>query len=185
MDHEVSIQGIERARRGANARLDPADLRGPGCNHSPRRSLAGSCPYAVVGTARSVAVEAGSNTSKGGHREGFKTNSPRSGSVIGGNICGRGDTSARPWARWMRRRSKSILRIRSGMRTTRGLSSPRPRSLEPALSRDTLQAALAAPRDFQSQLNPTALRRWLFSLLSCTKSADEPIITLLPQIESR
>ena len=35
---------------------------------------------------------------------------------------------------------------------TKGSRSPRPQSLEPALSRDTLQAALAAPRDFQSQL---------------------------------
>ncbi len=35
-----------------------------------------------------------------------------------------------------------------------GLRSPRPRCLVPALSRAALQAALAAPRDFQSQLNP-------------------------------
>jgi len=65
------------------------------------------------------------------------------------------------WARGMSRRSASTLRTRSGTRTTKGSRSPRQRSLEPALSREALQAALAAPR-FQLQLNPTALRRWLF-----------------------
>ena len=34
--------------------------------------------------------------------------------------------------------------------------------LSTTLIRCTLQAALAASRDFQSQLNPTALRRWSF-----------------------
>ncbi len=38
--------------------------------------------------------------------------------------------------------------------------------LSAILIRYALQAALAAPRDFQSQLNPTALRRWLFRCLA-------------------
>lgn len=80
------------------------------------------------------------------------------------NTWGRAETFARPWARWMSRRSASTLRTRSETRTTKGSRSPRPRSLEPALSREALQAASAAPRDFQSQLNPTALRLWLFRL---------------------
>jgi hypothetical protein len=56
----------------------------------------------------------------------------------------------------MTRQSVSTSRTRNGTRTIRGSRSQRPPSLKPALSRDSLQAALAAPCDFQSPVNPTA-----------------------------
>ena len=39
------------------------------------------------------------------------------------------------WARWTKRRSRPTLKTKSGTKTTRASRSPRPRSLEPALSR--------------------------------------------------
>ena len=52
-----------------------------------------------------------------------------------GSTYGRGGISARPWARWTKRRSRPTLKTKSGTKTTRASRSPRPRSLEPALSR--------------------------------------------------
>ena len=67
---------------------------------------------------------------------------------IGGSTCGREAISARRWARWTKQRSKRISKTRSGTKTIRGSRSPRPPSLQPALSRDSLQAASAAPPTF-------------------------------------
>jgi Transposase IS200 like len=54
----------------------------------------------------------------------------------GGNTSGRGGTSARAWARWTRIPSRSISRARNGTTKIKGSRSPRPPSLEPALSRE-------------------------------------------------
>ena len=43
---------------------------------------------------------------------------------------------ARRWARWMSRRSNSTLRTSGGTKTIKDSRSPRPASLEPALSRE-------------------------------------------------
>ncbi len=59
VDYEISLQSIERTRRGANARFDLVDLQSTRCGNRAGSGLAGSCSHAVVGTAGSVAVEAG------------------------------------------------------------------------------------------------------------------------------
>ncbi len=69
---------------------------------------------------------------------------------IGGNTCGRADTSVRRWARSTKQRLRPISRARSGTKTTTASGLQRPPSLKPALSRNSLQTASAAPRDFQS-----------------------------------
>jgi putative transposase len=61
----------------------------------------------------------------------------------GQHLCARG-TSVRRWARWTSKRSKPILRTRSGTKTIRASKSQRPPSLEAALQPRTLQAASAA-----------------------------------------
>ena len=58
--------------------------------------------------------------------------------------------SARRWARSTRQRLRPISKARSGTKTTTASRSQRPPSLKPALSRNSLQTALAALRDFQS-----------------------------------
>ena len=57
-------------------------------------------------------------------------------SGMGNSTCGRGVTFARVWARWTRTRSRSTSRARNGMTMIRDSRSPRPPSLEPALSRE-------------------------------------------------
>jgi hypothetical protein len=52
------------------------------------------------------------------------------------------------WARLMRRLSKRISKTRSGTKTIKGSKLQRPPSLKPAVSRDSLQAASAAPPTF-------------------------------------
>ena len=47
-----------------------------------------------------------------------------------------GATFARVWALWMRIRSRNISRVRSGMMMTKDSRSPRPPSIEPAVSRE-------------------------------------------------
>src|SRR5665213_4189922 len=59
--------------------------------------------------------------------------------------------SARRWARWTRRRSRPILKTKSGTKTKRGSRSQRPPSLEPALSRSSLQTASAVIATFSRQ----------------------------------
>ena len=73
------------------------------------------------------------------------------GRSIGDSICGRGVISARRWARWTRRRSRPILKTKSGTKTRRALRSQRPPSLEPALSRNSLQTASAVTATFSRQ----------------------------------
>src|SRR5215469_7182620 len=48
-------------------------------------------------------------------------------------------TSARVWARWMRTRSRSTSKARSGTKRTKGSRSQRPPSLEPAMSREAFR----------------------------------------------
>ncbi len=67
---------------------------------------------------------------------------------IGDSICGRVGISARRWAQWTRRRSRPILKTKSGTKTRRGSRSQRPPSLKPALSRRTLQTASAVTATF-------------------------------------
>lgn len=62
------------------------------------------------------------------------------------STSGRGATFARVWARWMSRRSSSTSKTNGGTKTIRGSRSPRPPSLEPAVSREPLEAASAATR---------------------------------------
>jgi REP element-mobilizing transposase RayT len=76
---------------------------------------------------------------------------------IGVSICGHEGTSARRWARLMRQRSKPISRARSGTKTTRASRSQRPPSLQPALSRNMLQTASAAPSTF-SRVHSTGFK---------------------------
>jgi hypothetical protein len=68
------------------------------------------------------------------------------GKGTGDSTCGRGAISARRWARWTRRRSRPILKTKSGTKTKRASRSQRPPSLEPALSRSSLQTASAVLR---------------------------------------
>jgi len=56
--------------------------------------------------------------------------------------------SAPRWARWTKQRSKLTSKTRSGTKTIRGSRSQRPPSLQPALSRGSLEAASAAPPTF-------------------------------------
>jgi putative transposase len=56
------------------------------------------------------------------------------------------------WAQWTRQRSRPISRARSGTKTIRALRSPRPRSLEPALSRAAFRRLQPYPCGFQSSL---------------------------------
>ena len=79
-------------------------------------------------------------------------------SATGGSIYGRADTSARVWARWMSKRSNSTSRARNGTKMIRDSRSPRPPSLEPALSRDP-SAGFSRNPDFQSELNSTGFSR--------------------------
>jgi len=58
--------------------------------------------------------------------------------VLGAAICGREGIFARRWVRSTRQRSRRTSRTRNGMKTIRGSRSPRPPSLEPALSRGFL-----------------------------------------------
>jgi len=60
------------------------------------------------------------------------------------------------WARWTRRRSANTSSRRSGKRRTRTSRSPRPPSLEPALSRAAFRR-LQPQTDFQSEPNPPPL----------------------------
>ncbi len=67
----------------------------------------------------------------------------------GGSTCGREDTSVRRWARWMSKRSKLTSKTKSGTKTSRDSRSPRPPSLEAALSRRCFRR-LQPQADFQS-----------------------------------
>ena len=86
------------------------------------------------------------NTSRDGHRESYWRNSQNYARGTGASTCGRADIFARRWARWTRQRLRPISRIRNGTTTIKISRLLRPRSLEPALCRDPLQAALAATR---------------------------------------
>jgi len=67
-----------------------------------------------------------------------------------GSTCGRGDTSVRRWARWMSKRSRPTSKTKSGTKTSRDSRSPRPPSLEAALSRRCFRR-LQPQADFQSE----------------------------------
>ena len=84
----------------------------------------------------------------------------------GDSICGREGISVRRWARWTRQRSRPISRARSGTKTTRASRSPRPPSLEPALSRNMLQTASAAPSTF-SRVHSTGFKPVVVQWLCC------------------
>ena len=76
----------------------------------------------------------------------------------GASTCGRAGISARRWARWTRQRSRPISKARSGTKTIRASRSPRPPSLEPALSRSSLQTASAATPRLSVVLDSTGFK---------------------------
>ena len=88
------------------------------------------------------------NTSKGDRAGICRRNFRNCENGTGDSTCGRADTFARRWARLTRQRSKPISKAKSGTKTIRASKSQRPPSLEPALSRSSLQAASAAPSTF-------------------------------------
>jgi REP element-mobilizing transposase RayT len=90
---------------------------------------------------------------KGDRREDCRRSIRTCARSTGGNTCGHEGTFARRWAQSTKRRLRRTSRIRSGTRTIRGSRSRRPLSLEPALSRNELQAASAAHPTFSR--NPT------------------------------
>src|SRR5688572_361438 len=148
MDNEVSVQGVERRGGRARPRSDPADLPGKGSNHHTRSGITRPHTHAGVFAGAPCAGEAGA-VHKGAVVAQTAGGVPAPAEeTLGRNTCGHVDTFARRWARSTRRRSRRISRIRSGTRTITDSRSPRPPSLEPALSRDELQAASAAPPTF-------------------------------------
>src|SRR5260370_24201578 len=86
-----------------------------------------------------------------GRPENYRKNSLTWGSGIGGSICGPGATSVRRWARGTSKRSKPILKTRSGKKTIRASKSQRPPSLEAALQPRRRQAASASIPSFSRQ----------------------------------
>ena len=90
---------------------------------------------------------------KGGRPVSYKKIFRVCASAIGASICGHAGTFARPWARWMRKRSKPILKTRNGTKTIRVSKSPRPPSLKAGSEPGALQTALAVSLDFQSPSN--------------------------------
>jgi hypothetical protein len=81
------------------------------------------------------------------------------GNGIGASTCGRANIFARWWARWTKRRSKPILKTKSGMKMKRVSRTQRPPGFELALSRSELQAASSRILDFQSHSILPALSR--------------------------
>jgi REP element-mobilizing transposase RayT len=69
-------------------------------------------------------------------------------SDTGVNIFGRAAISVRRWGRLMKKQSWPILKIKSGTTTIRASRSPRPPSLEPALSRKPFRRLQPYPSTF-------------------------------------
>jgi len=134
LDNEISVQDFARAPGRACARPDSTDTPSPRCDDHSGGGVAGSYPHAGIGAAAPGTDEIGA-VHQGGRRAGCKKSFRSCESATGGNICGRGDTFARRWARCTSRRSRPILKPKIGMRTIRDSRSPRPPSLEPAVSR--------------------------------------------------
>ena len=86
------------------------------------------------------------SSSKAVRRDGCKTNSPNCGNAIGDSTCGREATFARVWARWTRIRSRNTSKIKNGQKRIKDSRSPRPPSLESALSRDPFRRLQPQPR---------------------------------------
>jgi len=70
--------------------------------------------------------------------------------TIGDSTCGRAGTSVRPWARWMRQRSRAISESQKWVEDDEGFKITAPTEPLSRLSAGHLQAASAIPRDFQS-----------------------------------
>ena len=141
---EVPVQGSSGRGCGADAGLVAADLPGPGSGDCARCGVSGPRAYAGERAAAAGSGQAGAVSEGAVEPDVAGRVSAIEEAVLGPASVGAG-TFARAWVRWTKRRSGGTSKTNSGTIRGRTSRSPRPPSLEPALSRG-LEAASAANR---------------------------------------